>query len=246
MRRAGLAALVVIGLWIAMCFAPGTPLINEEAGDARMQPFYQSLVAAFFILFLACGWAYGSATGSVKSHRDVVKMMSEAMADLSYYLVLAFAAAHFVAMFNWSNLGLIFAINGAAAIQSTALPMPVLIALIVLLTGSINLFIGSASAKWALLAPVLVPMLMLLGISPEMATAAYRVGDGATNIITPLMPYFPLILAFCHRWQKDFGLGSLAATMIPYSLWMMFTGLVMTMLWIWLGLPLGPGAITTY
>lgn len=246
MRRAGLAALVVIGLWIAMCFAPGTPLINEDAGDARMQPFYQSLVAAFFILFLACGWAYGSATGSVKSHRDVVKMMSEAMADLSYYLVLAFAAAHFVAMFNWSNLGLIFAINGAAVIQSTALPMPVLIALIVLLTGSINLFIGSASAKWALLAPVLVPMLMLLGISPEMATAAYRVGDGATNIITPLMPYFPLILAFCHRWQKDFGLGSLAATMIPYSLWMMFTGLVMTMLWIWLGLPLGPGAITTY
>lgn len=246
MRRAGLAALVVIGLWIAMCFAPGTPLINEEAGDARMQPFYQSLVAAFFILFLACGWAYGSATGSVKSHRDVVRMMSEAMADLSYYLVLAFAAAHFVAMFNWSNLGLIFAINGAAVIQSTALPMPVLIALIVLLTGSINLFIGSASAKWALLAPVLVPMLMLLGISPEMATAAYRVGDGATNIITPLMPYFPLILAFCHRWQKDFGLGSLAATMIPYSLWMMFTGLVMTMLWIWLGLPLGPGAITTY
>lgn len=246
MRRAGLAALVVIGLWIAMCFAPGTPLINEEAGDARMQPFYQSLVAAFFILFLACGWAYGSATGSVKSHRNVVRMMSEAMADLSYYLVLAFAAAHFVAMFNWSNLGLIFAINGAAVIQSTALPMPVLIALIVLLTGSINLFIGSASAKWALLAPVLVPMLMLLGISPEMATAAYRVGDGATNIITPLMPYFPLILAFCHRWQKDFGLGSLAATMIPYSLWMMFTGLVMTMLWIWLGLPLGPGAITTY
>jgi aminobenzoyl-glutamate transport protein len=246
MRRAGLAALVVIGLWVAMCFAPGTPLINEEAGEARMQPFYQSLVAGFFLLFLACGWAYGSATGSVKSHRDVVKMMSEAMADLSYYLVLAFAAAHFVAMFNWSNLGLIFAINGAAAIQSTSLPMPVLIALIVLLTGSINLFIGSASAKWALLAPVLVPMLMLLGISPEMATAAYRVGDGATNIITPLMPYFPLILAFCHRWQKDFGLGSLAATMIPYSLWMMFTGLVMTMLWIWLGLPLGPGAVTTY
>jgi aminobenzoyl-glutamate transport protein len=246
MRRAGLAALIVIGLWVFMCFAPGTPLINEDAGEARMQPFYQSLVAAFFILFLACGWAYGSATGSVKSHRDIVKMMSEAMADLSYYLVLAFAAAHFVAMFNWSNLGMIFAINGAAAIQSTALPMPALIALIVLLTGTINLFIGSASAKWALLAPVLVPMLMLLGISPEMATAAYRVGDGATNIITPLMPYFPLILAFCHRWQKDFGLGSLAATMIPYSIWMMITGLAMTMIWIWLGLPLGPGAGTSY
>lgn len=246
MRRAGLAALTVILVWVFLCFAPGTPLINEDAGAASMQPFYQSLVAAFFILFLACGWAYGSATGSVSSHRDVVRMMSEAMADLSYYLVLAFAAAHFVAMFNWSNLGLIFAINGAAVIQSTSLPMPVLMALIILLTGMINLFIGSASAKWALLAPVLVPMLMLLGISPEMATAAYRVGDGATNIITPLMPYFPLILAFCHRWQKDFGLGSLAATMIPYSIWMMVTGLIMTMLWIWLGLPLGPGAVSSY
>jgi len=246
MRRAGLAALVVILAWALMCFAPGTPLINEDGGVARMQPFYQSLVAAFFILFLACGWAFGSATGSISNHRDVVRMMSEAMADLSYYLVLAFAAAHFVAMFNWSNLGLIFAINGAAVIQATSLPMPVLMALIILLTGMINLFIGSASAKWALLAPVLVPMLMLLGISPEMATAAYRVGDGATNIITPLMPYFPLILAFCHRWQKDFGLGSLAATMIPYSIWMMVTGLILTMLWIWLGLPLGPGAVSGY
>ena len=246
MRRAGLAALVVIGIWVLLCFAPGTPLINEEAGDARMQPFYQSLVAAFFILFLACGWAYGSAAGTVKTHRDVVRMMSEAMADLSYYLVLAFAAAHFVAMFSWSNLGLIFAINGASVVQSTDMPMPLLISFIVLLTGMINLFIGSASAKWALLAPVLVPMLMLLGVSPEMATAAYRVGDGATNIITPLMPYFPLILAFCQRWNKDFGLGSLAATMIPYSIWMMITGLIMAVLWIWIGLPLGPGAGTEF
>jgi aminobenzoyl-glutamate transport protein len=247
MRRAGLAALVVIGVWVLLCVAPGTPLINESAPEeARMQPFYQSLVAGFFILFLACGWAYGTATGSVKSHRDVVRMMSEAMADLSYYLVLAFAAAHFVAMFNWSNLGLIFAINGAAVIQASNMPTPILISVIVLLTGLINLFIGSASSKWALLAPVMVPMLMLLGISPEMATAAYRVGDGATNIITPLMPYFPLILAFCQRWNKDFGLGSLAATMIPYSIWMLITGLALAMVWIGLGLPLGPGAGTTY
>jgi aminobenzoyl-glutamate transport protein len=246
MRRAGLAALGVVGIWVLLCVAPGTPLINEDGGPARLQPFYQSLVAGFFILFLACGWAYGSAAGTVKSHRDVVRMMSESMADLSYYLVLAFAAAHFVAMFNWSNLGLIFAINGAGLIQSSNMPMPLLISFIVLLTGTINLFIGSASAKWALLAPVLVPMLMLLGISPEMATAAYRVGDGATNIITPLMPYFPLILAFCQRWNKDFGLGSLAATMIPYSIWMMITGMLLAVLWIWLGLPLGPGAGTDY
>lgn len=246
MVRAGYAALGVMLVWLLLCVAPGTPLIDEEGGAARMQPFYQSLVAGFFFLFLACGWAYGSATGSVKNHRDIVRMMSEAMADLSYYLVLAFAAAHFVAMFNWSNLGLIFAVKGAGVIEGVQLPIAGLLLLIVLMTTLINLFIGSASAKWALLAPVIVPMLMLLGVSPEMSTAAYRVGDGATNIITPLMPYFPLILTFCQRWQKDFGIGSLAATMIPYSIWLLLSGMVMIVVWIVLGLPLGPGVGTGY
>ena len=157
-------------------------------------------------------------------------------------MVLAFTAAHFVAMFAWSNLGLIFAINGASFLQSSNLPDAVLLSLIIVFGAIINLFIGSASAKWALLAPVLVPMLMLLGISPEMSTAAYRVGDGATNIITPLMPYFPLILIFCQRWQKEFGIGSLAATMLPYSISPLFAGLVMTIIWVILALPLGPNA----
>lgn len=244
--RAGWAALAVALLWLALCVMPGAPLVDQGAGASSLQPFYQSLVAAFFVLFLACGWAYGSATGSVSSHRDVVRMMSEGMAELGYYLVLAFAAAHFVAMFNWSNLGLIIAVKGAAVIQGANLPMALLLVITILMTASINLFIGSASAKWALLAPVLVPMMMLLGVSPEMTTAAYRVGDGATNIITPLMPYFPLILMFCQRWQKEFGLGSLAATMIPYSIWLLLTGTVLAVIWIALGIPLGPGAGTTY
>ncbi len=243
LKRAGWATLAIVALWIFLCVGPGTPLINEDANpEARLNPLFQSLVAGFFFLFLAAGWAYGSASGSISNHRDVVKMMSEAMGDLAYYLVLAFAAAHFVAMFNWSNLGLIFAINGAAVLESSSLPDSVLLAFIILFGAFINLFIGSASAKWALLAPVLVPMLMLLGLSPEMSTAAYRVGDGATNIITPLMPYFPLILIFCQRWQKEFGLGSLAATMLPYSIFLLVSGIVMTMLWVILGLPLGPNA----
>ncbi len=243
LSRAGWAVIGVIALWVFLCIGPGTPLIDEDAiPEARLTPLFQSLVAAFFVLFLAAGWAYGSAAGSVKSHRDIVRMMSEAMGDLAYYLVLAFTAAHFVAMFNWSNLGLIFAINGAAFLEASSLPDSILLALIVLFGATINLFVGSASAKWALLAPVLVPMLMLLGISPEMSTAAYRVGDSATNIITPLMPYFPLILVFCQRWQKEFGLGSLAATMLPYSMLLLGTGLAMTMIWVILGIPLGPGA----
>ena len=184
----------------------------------------------------------GSASGSVKNHRDIVRMMSEAMGDLAYYLVLAFTAAHFVAMFNWSNLGLIFAINGAAILEGSNLPDSILLAFIILFGAIINLFLGSASAKWALLAPVLVPMLMLIGISPEMSTAAYRVGDGSTNIITPLMPYFPLILVFCQRWQKEFGLGSLAATMLPYSMLLLGSGIILTIVWVVLGIPLGPNA----
>ena len=173
-------------------------------------------------------------------------MLSDAMKDMGYYLVLAFAAAHFVAMFGWSNLGLISAVHGASAIESSGLPVPILLALIVLFTGLINLFVGSASAKWALLAPVMVPMLMLLGVSPDGATAAYRIGDSATNIITPLMVYFPLILIFAQRWKKDFGIGSLTAIMIPYSIWIMISGLALMILWVFLGIDLGPGASVGY
>ncbi|MCU0733340.1 MAG: AbgT family transporter, partial [Hyphomonas sp.] len=248
--RAGLAALVVVGLWVFMTFGPGTPLIAEEACPpeamaagtcsihASLAPLYNSLVAAFFLLFLFAGWAYGAAAGTIKNHRDLVAMMTEAMKDMGYYLVLAFAAAHFVAMFGWSNLGFIGAVHGANAIESSGLPLPVVLGLLVLFTGFLNLFIGSASAKWALLAPVLVPMLMLLGVSPEGATAAYRVGDGATNIITPLMVYFPLILIFAQRWQKDFGLGSLTALMLPYSVWLLISGIILTMGWFFLGFDL--------
>ncbi|HUG45472.1 MAG TPA: AbgT family transporter [Sphingomicrobium sp.] len=243
LSRAGLAALFVIALWAFFALGPGTPLIDETAApEARMTPFYQSLVAGFFLLFLLSGWAYGKATGTIGDHRDLVKMMTGAMSDLAYYLVLAFTAAHFVAMFGWSNLGLILAVHGADTLRAMALPAPLLLAMIVLFSGFLNLLVGSASAKWALLAPVLVPMLILLGISPEMTTAAYRVGDSATNIITPLMVYFPLILIFCQRWQKDFGIGSLAAIMLPYSIGLLVAGLVLVMAWVALDIPLGPGA----
>ena len=243
LKRAGLAVLGVIALWLFFVFGPGTPLIDETAtAEARLNPFYQSLVGGFLVLFLLAGWAYGSAAGTISNHRDLVKMMTGAMEDLAYYLVLSFAAAHFVAMFAWSNLGLILAVEGADFLGSSGLPAWALLTAIILVSALLNIFVGSASAKWALLSPVLVPMLMLLGISPEMATAAYRVGDSATNIITPLMVYFPLILIFCQRWDRDFGLGSLTAIMLPFSVGLMVAGLAMTIGWVVLDLPLGPGA----
>ena len=263
---AGLALLGVCALWAVMTLIPNAPLwyddnelmakcaatgasvtdCSEKVAKAEwydhMAPFFRSMVAAFLILFLAAGWAYGAAANTINNHKDLVEMMSEAMKDMGYYLVLAFAAAHFVAMFNWSNLGLISAVHGADGIKAMGMPPAVTLGLIVLLSATLNLFIGSASAKWALLAPVFVPMLMLAGISPDGATAAYRVGDGATNIITPLMVYFPLILVFARRWTPDFGLGSLTAMMIPYSIWMLITGVILMMAWIYLGIDLGPGS----
>ncbi len=248
LRRAGLAALAVIALYLVLTLAPGyTPLINEKAeGTAQLQPFYGALIAGFFLMFVSCGIAFGSATGSIKSADDVTRMMREGIASLAPYIVFVFFAAHFVAMFNWSNVGPIIAINGAEALQTFALPAPILLVSVLLLSSFLDLFIGSASAKWSALAPVVVPMFMLLGISPEMTTAAYRMGDSYTNIMTPLMSYFPLILAFARRWDGSFGVGSLLALMLPYALAFMTLGISMVVAWVALDLPLGPGAGVFY
>ncbi|MEO1038684.1 MAG: AbgT family transporter [Pseudomonadota bacterium] len=245
--RALWAFLALTGLWTLLTVMPNAPLQDFEAAPAyRLNPMIESLIAYFFLLFLACGVAFGSAVGTVKTHRDVVQYSTEAMKDMSGYIVLAFAAAHFVVMLNWTGLGGILAIDGARAIEAAGLPAPLLLGAMVLLAASLNLVIGSASAKWAAIAPVLVPMLMLLGISPEMATAAYRVGDSVTNIITPLMVYFPMVLAFCRRWDPEFGMGGLLANMIPYSFAFLIGGLALTVFWVALGLPVGPGAGIEY
>ncbi len=254
LRAATVAAVLVValfallswpGLWSGV--SGGAPLYDEAAGasgriEQGLQPLFQSLVAAFFLLFLVSGIAYGRAARINRTHRDEIRMVSEGMSDMAYYIVLAFAAAHFVALFNWSNLGVIFAIKGAATLSSAGLPTPLLLGAIVLLSTTINLAIGSASAKWGMLAPVLVPMLMLLGVSPEMTTAAFRMGDSVTNPITPLMVYFPLVLTFCRRWDPGFGMGTLIATMMPFTIVFLIAGLAMTVAWAVFDLPLGPGA----
>ena len=258
LAHAGLAVLAVCFVWLfltvdlfSLVTLGGVSLYGGNAplyaGDPELSvaqnlvPFFSSLVAGFMILFIFAGIAYGRAAGTIKDHRDIVDMMAGAMKDMGYYLVLAFFAAYFVEMFNQSQLGLISAVNGANAIQASGLPLPIVLGLIVVFAAILNLFVGSASAKWALMAPVLVPMLMLLNVSPEMATAAYRVGDSATNIITPLMVYFPLVLVFARRWVPEFGIGSLTSAMIPYSIWLLIVGIAMTVGWVYLGLPLGPG-----
>jgi aminobenzoyl-glutamate transport protein len=248
LRRALVAALVVAAGFAALALWPGyTPLIDEtKEGPARLVPFYQSFILAFTLMFLSTGIAFGTATGAIKSDKDVVAMMTEGLRTLAPYVVFAFFAAHFVAMFNWSKLGPIFAINGAETLKALELPASGLLVSVLGFSAFLDLFIGSASAKWSALAPVVVPMFMLVGISPEMTTAAYRMGDSFTNIMTPLMSHFPLILVFCRRWDKSVGVGTVLAMMLPYALAFMASGIVLVAAWVHFDWPLGPGATVHY
>ena len=247
LKFAGLALLGMIVIWTVITLLPGSPFVDVDAEpEQRFNPLYRSLVAFFALTFFMAGAAFGAGSGSIKTHHDLVRMMREGISQLAPYIVLAFFAAHFVAMFNWSGLGPILAVNAAASLRELALPTPLLLIVVVLVSCVFDLFIGSASAKWSALAPIVVPMFMLLGISPEMTTAAYRMGDSVTNIATPLMSYFPLILAFGQRWDRGMGVGSLLALMLPYALCFMAAGIAMTVGWVLLDLPLGPGAQVHY
>ena len=202
-------------------------------------PLMLSIVPLIFLLFLLPAVVYGYVAGTVKSHRDIIQGMSKTMGTMGYYIVLAFFAALFIAAFGQSNIGALLALKGANALKWLELPGQVTIVGIILLTALVNLLIGSASAKWALLAPIFVPMLMQLGISPELSQAAYRVGDSTTNIITPLMPYFPLVVVFGRRYVKNTGIGTLVSIMLPYSITFLVAWTLFLLAYWLLGIPLG-------
>ncbi len=209
-------------------------------------PLMKSIVPLIFLLFILPGIVYGYVAKTVKGHRDIIAGMSKSMSTMGYYLVLVFFAALFTYAFSQSNMGALLALKGASAIKAMALPPAVTIVLIILVVASVNLLIGSASAKWALLGPIFVPMLMQLGISPEFTQAAYRVGDSTTNIITPLMPYFPLVVVYCQRYLKNTGIGTLVSMMLPYTLTFISSWVVFLLAYWALGLPLGIQGGYTY
>jgi aminobenzoyl-glutamate transport protein len=251
---AALAMAIASALFVLSLLPAGTPWAAPAADLppgthpllAFTAPLMQSIVALIFVFFLIPGVVYGYVSGTAKSHRDIIAGMSKAMSGMGYYIVMAFFAAQFIYAFAQSNLGVLLAIKGANALQAMGLPMAMTVVGIVLLSGFVNLMIGSASAKWALIGAIMVPMLMQLGVSPDLTQAAYRVGDSSTNIITPLMPYFPLIVVFCQRYVTTSGVGTLLALMLPFSvtllvLWTAF------LLGFWaLGIPLGVGASYVY
>lgn len=221
---------VALLAWTAMPVdSPWRLADNGKLTDSKA-PLMQAIVGLIFLFFLLPGIVYGYLSGSVKTHRDIVAGMSKAMSGMGYYLVMAFFCAQFIYAFGQSNLGALAALKGATLLERSGLPLAVTLVGITFLSASVNLLIGSASAKWALLSAIFVPMLMELGVSPDLTQAAYRVGDSSTNIITPLLPYFPLIVINCQRYVKSSGIGTLVALMLPYSL---------TLLVLWSGFLLG-------
>ena len=244
---------VIIGLILAalLVVLPNSPMRGSDDIGSYMDtiiqsPFMSSLVPIIAILFFIPGIVYGIVTKSIKNDKDVAGQMSDTMASMGMFIVLAFAAGQFVAYFTESNLGLVIGVYGAQLLDSMSLTgVPLLIGFM-LVTAVINLFIGSASAKWALMAPIFVPILMQLGYSPELTTMAYRVADSSTNIITPLMTYFAIIIAFAQKYDKNIGIGTLISVMLPYSIcFFIFWGL-MLIIWSLLGIPLGPDSPVYY
>lgn len=246
-RRGLLAAgftLIVEIVLLLFLTLPDNALLRDAKGS--LDPMIQGMVVLMSVSFLFPAIAYGLASGTIKSNRDVGRMIEETLGTMGSYIALAFAASQFVAYFGWSNLGLIFAVTGADLLRASGLSGIPLILLFIFVCAAIDLFVASASAKWAVIGPVFVPMLMIMGYSPELTQAAYRIGDSFTNIITPLMPYMPLVIAFAQKYEPRIGLGTLVTLMLPYSVAFALGWTALLALWLLLGIPLGPGSAIVY
>lgn len=238
--------LCLVGLYFWA--APASSAWRDADGEitSLAAPLMRSIVPLIFVIFLVPGVVYGLMSGVFRSSKDIVASMSKSMSSMSYYIVMAFFCALFIDAFGKSNIGALLALKGASALQALALAPQVTIVGIVVITALLNLFIGSASAKWALVAPIMVPMLMQLGISPDLTQAAYRVGDSISNVITPLMPYFPLIVVYCQKYVKSTGIGTLVSIMMPYTIVFGIAWTIFLLVYWMLGIPLGIQATYEY
>lgn len=243
---AGIAFAIILTIILAGTLPANGFLLDPKTGSLLTSPFLRGIVAVIFLGGVVLGLAYGIGARTIKNDSDVVSAMEGGMKSLAAYLVLAFFAAQFVAFFNWTNLGLITAVEGAEFLRSLNIGGVPLIISFVILTVLLDLLVGSASAKWVVMAPVFVPMFMLLGYSPELTQAGYRVGDSVANIITPLMAYFPLIVVFAQKYDPKAGIGTIMALMMPYTVVFFISWTILLIVWYSLGIPVGPGAEIYY
>lgn len=249
LKLAGISILVYVAI-IGLLSIGGTNsfLGDPETGDllSNNAPFMKGMVPIMSLLFFIPGVVYGKVTGIIKNDKDIVTLMGKSMSDMGSYIILAFAASQFLQLFSTSNLGIVLSVKGAEFLKNANISGVPLIIGFILLSCVINLFIGSASAKWAIMAPIFVPMFMMLGYSPALTQMAYRIGDGITNPISPLFAYFPVVLAFAKKYDKNAGMGTIMSNMIPYSLSFLIVWSILLAAFMVLGLPLGPGAPTSY
>lgn len=246
MRWAGITALVYV-VFMAFLVVPENGLLRDPQTHGFLSsPFMSGIIFFMMLLFLLPGIAYGIGAGVIKKDKDIIALMNKTISGLSSFMVLIFFAAQFTACFNYSNLGTIISVSGANFLESVGFTGIPLLVCFILLTAFINIFIAVDSAKWAIMAPIFVPMFMRLGFSPELTQAAYRIGDSSTNIIAPLMPFFVLTVAFFQKYDKKAGIGSVISTMLPYSLSFLMGWIILFVIWYLLGIPLGPGAPLAY
>jgi aminobenzoyl-glutamate transport protein len=241
LRRAGLALLFYLIL-IAMLVVPeGAPLRNQETGNIVPSPFLRGLIPILFMFFAIPGYFYGKTTGAIKKANDVLKQMEHGMKELSGYIVLMLVVAQFINLFYWSNLDTILAIKGANFLKATGLTGPVMFIMFMTIVAFLNIFLGSGSAKWAIFAPIFIPMLAQLGYSPAFVQLLYRIGDSITNCVTPLYIYFPLLLGWIHKYNKNIGIGTIVSLLVPYAVVLFIMWIVLLLIWFWLNLPIGVG-----
>ncbi|RYG73170.1 AbgT family transporter [Lentibacillus lipolyticus] len=241
MRFAGVGFLITAAV---MAYLSVGPLRGD--GKYLESPFFDSLVFVIFILFFVPGLIYGITTNVIRNDKDLTQFLGKTMASMSGYIALAFTAGQFIAYFRETNMGTVLAVKGAEFLNNTGFDGFGLILVFIFITMGINFFIGSSSAKWVILAPVFVPIMMNLGYSPEFTTVIYRLSDSITNIITPLLLYFPMIIAFAQRYDKSIGIGTLISMMIPYSVAFFISWVILLFVWMLLGIPVGPGAEIYY
>lgn len=236
----GISFILLLLLVAILTIPEGALLRNPETGSVLHSAFMDGMSTLIMLAFLIPGIVYGYVTGSIRNDKSLMKFIVGSMNHMGSYIVLVFFAAQFVYFFIYSNLGVILAINGAHFLKEIGLTGIPLIIGFVLLSAFINMFMGSASAKWAIMAPVFIPMFMLLGYHPGLTQAAFRIGDSLTNIVTPMMSYFALIVTFAQKYDEKNGIGTIISTMLPYTLILTLSWSILLIIWMLIGLPLGP------
>lgn len=243
LKAANITLLVLILILIGICIPSGSFMRNPDTGSLIAEaPLMESIIPLIMIFFLVPAAVYGYVSGTFKNNKDVCDAMGKSMSSMGAYIALAFVSAQFISYFSYTHLGTVIALKGAQLIKASGIGGITLMTIFIIFSAFINLFIGSASAKWTILAPIFIPMFMLLGYSPELTQVAYRIGDSSTNIITPLMSYFAIIIVFAKEYDEDSGIGTLISTMLPYSVFFLISWTLLLVIWMYLGLPLGPGA----